>query len=85
MPVVFRSGGLRFHFYSNEGAPLEPPHIHVQGGGCDAKVWLEPEALIADSYGFNSRELSNILRIVADNRALILRAWHDHFGNQRPF
>jgi hypothetical protein len=26
--------------------------------------------LIADSYGFNPRELSNILRIVADNRDL---------------
>ncbi|HXL09140.1 MAG TPA: hypothetical protein VN966_02870 [Candidatus Bathyarchaeia archaeon] len=37
--------------------------------------------MIADSYGFNSRELSNILQIVVENRDLILRAWHDHFGN----
>ncbi len=29
---------------------------------------------MADSYGFNPRELSNILRTVADNRDLILRA-----------
>lgn len=84
MPVVFRAGGLRYHFYSNEGQPAEPPHIHVKGAGCDAKVWIEPDVLLADSYGFNPRELSTILRSVADNRALILKAWHDHFGNQRP-
>jgi hypothetical protein len=84
MPVVFRHGGLRYYFFSNEGSPREPPHIHVKGGGCDAKIWLQPEISIADSYGFNSRELSNILRVVSENRSLILRAWHEHFGNGRP-
>ena len=29
MPVVLRIDGLRFLFYSNEGTPREPPHIHV--------------------------------------------------------
>ena len=85
MPVVFRSGGLRYYFFSNEGQPPEPAHIHIKGGGRDAKIWLEPDLSIADSYGFNPRELSNIMRIVAENRDMILRAWHDHFGNQRPF
>jgi hypothetical protein len=83
MPVVFRQNGLRYFFFSNEGAPREAPHIHVQGGGRDAKIWLEPEIVIEDSYGFNSRELSNILRVVAANRDLILRAWHEHFGDGR--
>lgn len=66
------------------GGGAEPPeaaHVHVKGAGRDAKVWIEPEISLADSYGFNPRELSNILRTVADNRDLILRAWHDHFGN----
>ncbi len=85
MPVGFRSGGLRYYFYSNEGRPPEPPHIHIRGNGCDAKVWIAPDIQIADSYGFNPRELSAILRTVANNRDLILKAWHDHFGNQRPF
>jgi hypothetical protein len=83
MPVALRQSGLRYYFFSNEGQPLEAPHIHVKGGGRDAKVWLEPEISLADSYGFNSRELSNILQVVADNRDLLLKAWHDHFGNQR--
>jgi hypothetical protein len=85
MPVVFREGGLRYFFFSNEGAPREAPHVHVKGGGRDAKIWVEPEVLIAGSYGFNSRELARIVEVVAENRDLILRAWHEHFGNGGPF
>ena len=81
MPVIFRESGLRYFFFSNEGSPREAPHIHVKGGGRDAKVWLEPEPVIAESYGFNSRELARILRIIMENRDLILRAWHEHFGD----
>jgi hypothetical protein len=84
MPVVFRDGGLRYFFYSNEGNPREPRHIHVKGGGRDAKIWLEPEVSIADSYGFNSSELARILRFVSQGRDQILKAWHEHFGNNRP-
>lgn len=81
MPVVFREGGLRYFFYSNEGLPREPAHIHVTGRGCDAKIWIEPDIAIEESYGFNSRELADILKIVAQNRSAILRAWNDHFGD----
>ena len=84
MPVIFRESGLRYYFFSNEGSPRETPHVHVKGGGRDAKIWIDPEVCIADSYGFNSRELSAILRVVAENRDRILRAWHEYFGNGRP-
>ena len=81
MPVALRRHGLIYFFYSNEGQPPEPPHIHIRGGGRDAKVWLEPDVSFADSYGFNPRELSNILRTVSENRERLLRAWHEHFGD----
>jgi hypothetical protein len=68
MPVVFREGGLRYFFFSNEGDLREAVHVHVKGGGRDAKIWAEPEVSIAESYGFNSRELASILRIVAEQR-----------------
>jgi hypothetical protein len=84
MPVIFRESGLRYFFFSNKGSPREPPHVHVKGRGCDAKIWLEPELSIADSYGFNSRELARILRVVSENRDLILRNWHEHFTGLRP-
>jgi hypothetical protein len=84
MPVVFRKDGLRFFFFSNEGSPREVPHVHVQGRGRDAKIWLQPDISVADSYGFTSRELARIVTIVTENRNMILRAWHDHFADGRP-
>ena len=80
MPVVFQKGGLRYFFFSNEGSPREPPHVHVKGGGSDAKIWLQPEVSIAESYGFSSRQLARILAIVSTNKDLILEAWNEHFG-----
>lgn len=29
MPVILRFKGYIFFFYSNEGNPLEPAHIHI--------------------------------------------------------
>lgn len=81
MPVVFRESGLRYYFFSNEGSPRETPHVHIKGGGRDAKIWLEPDVSIADSYGFHSAELARILRVVSKRRDLILKAWHEHFGD----
>ena len=57
MPVVLRKDGLSYFFFSNEGSPREPPHIHIRGGGRDAKVWLQPDVSAADSYGFNPERL----------------------------
>lgn len=81
MPVVFRDGGVRYFFYSNEGTPRESVHVHVKGNGCDAKIWIEPDVSICDSFGFNSAELSDILKVVETNRLRILKAWHDHFAD----
>jgi Domain of unknown function (DUF4160) len=81
MPLVFSDSGLRYFFFSNEGQPRERCHVHVKGADKNAKIWLEPEIALADSYGFNSAELARILRIVSERRDLILRAWHEHFGN----
>jgi hypothetical protein len=85
MPVVFRDGGLRYFFFSNEGLPREPRHVHVKGAGKDAKIWLEPEVAIAESYGFNSVELARILRVVSERRDMILRKWDEHFGDSGSF
>ena len=38
MPVVFRQDGYRFHFFSREGNPPEPIHIHVAKAEADAKI-----------------------------------------------
>ncbi len=50
MRVVFRYKGFRFFFYSNEGSPREPVHVHVRAASSEAKLWLEPEIRVATSY-----------------------------------
>lgn len=85
MPTVHREEGFRFFFYSNEGNPREPPHVHVERGEGDAKVWLDdPPRLDPDSHGFSDRERSVILRIVGARRAEMEASWHEHFGAIRP-
>lgn len=80
MPKVFDWNGYRFHFYSDEGDPREPLHIHIEKADADAKFWLYPDVELAYNHGFSARVI-RLLRAVVDNRrAEIERAWHGHFG-----
>ncbi len=80
MPVVFRDQGYRFHFFSNEGEPREPVHIHVTKDDADAKLWLYPEVEYAYNRGFDARTQRWIAGIVMARRQEIKDAWDDHFG-----
>ena len=80
MPVVLRQSGYRFHFFSNEGDPREPVHVHVTRDGKDAKFWLQPVIALAYNDGFTERAVVELARIVAARRTEIEKAWHDHFG-----
>jgi uncharacterized protein DUF4160 len=80
MPTIFRRDGYRFFFFSNEGDPREPPHVHVRRGGDEAKFWLNPEVAVAESFGFNAAQLNALARIVRQERRRIERAWNGYFG-----
>jgi Domain of unknown function (DUF4160) len=80
MPVVFREDGFRFFFYSDEGDPREPVHIHVHKGGADAKFWLYPAVALAYNHGFDARTLARLGKVIEPRRQEIEDAWHDHFG-----
>ena len=79
MPVVFRERGFKFFFYSNEGTPQEPVHIHVERDEKEAKFWLRPEVQLAYSDGFDARTLRNVLEIVESHRDEIERRWNEFF------
>lgn len=80
MPLVFRWNGYRFHFFSNEGDPREPVHIHVTRERADAKFWVQPEVNVAYNRGFSARTLAMLSRVVEEKREDIERAWNDHFA-----
>lgn len=79
MPIVFRVGDLKFFFYSNEGNPREPIHIHVRNADGEAKIWLKPTA-VASSSGFDARTLRNLTKLVEDNAKLIEGSWNEYFS-----
>jgi len=80
VPTIHRSGPYRFYFFSHE--PNEPPHAHVDRDNLSAKVWLQPVAL-ARNVGFSAHELTRILKLVEENRQLLLEAWYGYFGAGR--
>jgi hypothetical protein len=80
MPTVLRVGGFRFHFYSHE--PGEPPHIHIERGNTECKVWLDPVSM-ARNRGFSARDIARALTLVHEHRILLLEAWHGYFGIDR--
>lgn len=80
MPVVLRYQGFKFFFYSNEGNPLEPPHIHVRNSDGEAKFWLSPDVQLARNDGFSARTLKEISTVVLHNKDQLERAWHDYFA-----
>jgi hypothetical protein len=80
MPEIFRYRGFKFFFYSNEGTPREPIHVHVEKNDVEAKFWVVPEVSVAYNDGYDARTMRELFGVVEDNQARIVRAWHGHFG-----
>ena len=79
MPKVFEVEGYRGLFFSNEGSPLEPVHIHVKKGDGEAKFWVTPVVTLAESWNMKVSELARAQEIVVERREEILDLWNRHF------
>ena len=80
MPKILEWRGYKFLFFSNEGKPLEKPHIHVRKGKNIAKFWLEPKVILASSWGMSSKELSILENHVEINIDLFRSKWDEYFN-----
>lgn len=80
MPRVFEWNGYRFFFFSNEGNPLEPLHIHVRKGEHVAKFWIDPAIRLANAWGFSAKELGQLEKVVRNRQSDIRKAWNEYFG-----
>ena len=80
MPTLWVEDGFRFFFYSNEGSPREPVHVHVEKGGAEAKFWIRPEVRVAYNDGYDARTLRRLMAAVEAERGRIERAWDEFFG-----
>jgi len=80
MPTLWREDGFRYFFFSNEGSPREPVHVHVEKGEAQARFWLRPDVSVAYNEGYDARTLRRLMATVEATRARIERAWHEYFG-----
>ena len=60
-PKFRKEEGFVFQIYSNEE---ERTHIHVVKAENEAKFWLEPVIELAENFGFNSKEIKKITKMV---------------------
>jgi len=80
MPTILKDRGFRYFFYSDEGSPLEPCHVHVSNGDGEAKFWVGENVSVAYNYGLNRRDLALAMMVVRAKRSQFERAWHGYFG-----
>lgn len=78
-PVFRREEGYVFKIYSNEE---ERMHIHVKSAEKEAKLWLEPDIEVAENYGFASKELKDIIKIVQNNANDFKHKYAIHVGRR---
>ena len=86
MPQVFRAGEYWVYFWTNEGKPIEPVHVHIAKGTPvqnATKIWLTSagKCLVANN---NSRipehTLRNIMRMIEARSEDVLQLWTTYFG-----
>ncbi|MBF0498051.1 MAG: DUF4160 domain-containing protein [Deltaproteobacteria bacterium] len=63
MPTIFIHEDYRF-FFSNEGYPLKPPHVHVRRDKSVMKFWLESGVRLAESYKMTLLEIRYLPNII---------------------
>ena len=78
MPTVLTEQGFRFFFWSNEND--EPMHVHVEKGGAEGKIWLEPVVKIAYMHGFIAKQEKIIMGIIKDKFLIFKQKWDEHFA-----
>ena len=80
MPKLLEWNGWKFFFYSREGMPLEPAHVHIRKDRSELKVWLTPIVRVASDRRMDPRTLKMLLAVVETHRDEFMEQWNDFFS-----
>ena len=89
VPSLFRLFGYIVYFWSNEGMPLEPVHVHVAKGTPSAnatKLWITESGgvLLANNNSqIPQRTLNAIMEVIESRSGDIISRWSDTFGETK--
>jgi hypothetical protein len=85
MPQIFRIGSYWIYFWTNEGKPLEPVHVHVSEGSPSpnaTKIWITKSGkcfLCNNNSKIPKKTLRNIMRIIESRNKDIIEKWFSYF------
>lgn len=86
MPQVFKIGSYWVFFWTNEGKPIEPIHVHIAQGAPRenaTKVWITKAGkcfLANNNSHIKPGILRNIMDIIEARSGEIIKKWYDYFG-----
>ena len=86
MPQIFRIGSYTVYFWSNEGEPLEPIHVHIAEGRASSagtKIWITSSGktvLANNNANIPAKVLRGIMRMIEANSNDIMQKWIEFFG-----
>ena len=84
-------GPYSIYFWSNEGDPLEPIHVHVSEGRASAtatKIWITSTGktiLSNNNSKIPEKILKRLMRMIEANSSDIIDEWLNRFGEIRYF
>ena len=77
--TILREKGYRFFFYTNEHLPI---HIHIEKENKTAKFNLEPFIEMVYTRKFNASEISEMRKIIIENKEQLINKWNEYFNNK---
>ena len=86
MPQIFSIGGYVVYFWSDEGEPSEPVHVHVTQGRPQkngTKIWITKtlHCLVSNNNSkIPEHTLNNIIEIIENRAFEIVSEWQTRFG-----
>ena len=86
MPQIFKVGAYVIYFWSNEGFPPEPVHVHLAEGTPTenaTKIWITKLGkciLCHNKSKIPPKVLKNIIEIIEARSHDVIDKWHKFFG-----
>jgi hypothetical protein len=85
MPQIFKVGAYLIYFWSSEGRPLEPIHVHIAEGEPvenATKIWITQSGhclLCHNKSNIPRRKLRDMMDIIEARHTEIARRWYSYF------
>ncbi len=85
MPQIFKVGSYIIYFWSNEGKPIEPIHVHVAEGvptESATKIWITKTGkclLCNNNSHISHKKLRTIMDVIEARHREIEKRWFGFF------